>query len=154
MLALSQPSPNDDSRNGRLFEHPACGNIGNGHTVLASNLVQGRQNRLESRPPSDGVDEALVLRLAPVLNGHWLGRTHPAVRQEAAPECSVGQQAHAGGETESTHVLRGATVEKVMPTARFATMNSNAKHNSNGTLPTIGTPKTSLAATRINVIWT
>ena len=61
MLALSQPSPNDDSRNGRLFEHPARGHIGNGHTVLASNLVHGRQNRLESRPPSDGVDEALVL---------------------------------------------------------------------------------------------
>jgi hypothetical protein len=61
MLALSQPSPNYDSRDGWLFEHPARGHIGNGHTVLASNLVHGRQNRLEGRPPSDGVDEAFVL---------------------------------------------------------------------------------------------
>jgi hypothetical protein len=112
MLALSQPSPNDDSRNGWLFEHPARGHVCNGHTVLASNLVQRRQNRLEGRPPSDGVDEALVLRLAPILDRRWLGRTHPPVRQEASPECAIGQHAHAGGETESAHVLRSAAVEK------------------------------------------
>ena len=40
-------------------------------------------------------------------------------------------------------------VEKVMPTARFATMNKNVITSSNGRLPTIGTLNRNFAASKI-----
>ena len=75
---------------------------------------------------------------------------HPAKRKHVARQQDVRQK------EKHAHLHRlalvSAMVEKVMPTARFATINTNASRSSNGTLPTMGTSNKKLAASRIKNI--
>ena len=68
VLALAEPRADDDRRDGGLLEHPAGRDVGDGDAVLARDRREGPEKTLQDGPAADRVDEALVFRLAPVLD--------------------------------------------------------------------------------------
>ena len=114
VLALAGPGADDHRGHRRLLEHPARGDVGDRDAVPARHLGQRREHALQHRPAADGVDEALVLHLAPVadLRCRRLGRAEPAVGEEAAGERAVGQQADPVLPAEVAHLLAGTAVEQ------------------------------------------
>ena len=79
VLAFTQARADDGSAHGRLLEHPAKRDRGNRHPVFAGNGIGGLQNRLEGMPATDGLDEAVVLGLAPVFDGCRFALAQPAL---------------------------------------------------------------------------
>jgi hypothetical protein len=112
MLALAE-SRADDHRGDRiLLEHPARGDVGDRDAVLDGNGLCRREDPLEHPPAADRVDEALVLRLAPVGNVGRLRSIDPPIAEEAAGQHAVGQELHAGLTADLRHAPGRPTVEQ------------------------------------------
>ena len=112
VLAFTQARADDGSAHGRLLEHPAKRDRGNRHPVFAGNRIGGLQNRLEGMPATNGLDEAVVLGLAPVGNGGRLALAQPALAQKAAGQRAIGQQLDAFGLAQLAHAPGRAPVEQ------------------------------------------
>src|SRR5207249_12070962 len=89
MLALAEPRADDHRADRFLLEHPARGNVGDRDAVLDRDGLRRRENTLQHVPATDRVDEALILRLAPVGNLRRLGSVDPSIAEEAAGEHAV-----------------------------------------------------------------
>ena len=112
MLALAEPRADDHGGDCRLLHDPARGDVRDRNAVLAGNHVQGRKQGLQDGPAADDIDEALVLRLAPIRDLGWLGSAVPSVGEEAACKRAIGEQPDAVLEAERAHRTCGAPVEQ------------------------------------------
>ena len=90
MLALAEPRADDHRADCFLLEHPARGDVGDRDAVLDRDGLRRREDTLQHVPAADRVDEALVLRLAPVGNVRRRGPTDPSIVEDAAGEHAVG----------------------------------------------------------------
>ncbi len=81
---------------------------------MLRDAVESREDRLQRRPAADSVDEAFVLHLAPVadLAMRRLRASEPPLRQEAAGDRPIGEQAQAILEAEGAHLSSRAAVEQ------------------------------------------
>src|SRR6266478_9894709 len=112
MLALAEPRADDHRADCFLLEHPPRGDVGDRDAVLDRDGLRRREDTLQYVPAADRVDEALVLRLAPVGNLRRLGSIDPPIAEEAAGEHAVGQEPHAGLAADFRHAPRGSTIEQ------------------------------------------
>ena len=88
VLALAEPRADDDRGHRRLLEHPAGRDVGDRDAVAARDLGQRGEDALQHGPAADGVDEALVLHLAPVAD-RVPGSGRPTQRSLRKPPASV-----------------------------------------------------------------
>src|SRR5260221_669673 len=98
-----------------------CPSASPGHTTVLSPWVavvldgadlRGGEEALPCIPAPDGVDEALVLRFAPVGNLRRLGATDPPIAQEPPGEHAVREELHAELTADVRHAPRRAAVEQ------------------------------------------
>jgi hypothetical protein len=71
-----------------------------------------RRSACNPSQPPDRVDEALVLRLAPIPDVRGLGLADPAIREEAAAQRAVGEEPHAVFEAKGAHLLGGTAIKE------------------------------------------
>src|SRR5438128_9399851 len=80
--------------------------------MLDRNDLRRSEDTLQHVPAADRVDEALVLRLAPVGYLRRLASIDPSIAEEAAGEHDVGQELHAGLAADFRHAPGGPTIEQ------------------------------------------
>ena len=114
MPPFAEPRADDHRGDRRLFERPARRDVGDRNAFAPRDAVERRKNRLQGRPAAGGVDEALVLHLAPVVDlvARRLRAPKPSLGEKASGERSVGEQAHAVFEAKRAHLARRPAVEK------------------------------------------
>src|SRR6266436_10130236 len=112
MLTLAEPRADDHGADRLLLEHLARGDVGYRDAMLGRNGLRSREDPLQHVPPADRVDEALVLRLAPVGNVRRLGSIDPSITEEAAGEHAVGQELHAGLAADCRHAPGRPAIEQ------------------------------------------
>ena len=112
MLALAEPRADDHGGDRRLLHDPARGDVRDRDTVLSGNRAQCLKQGLQDRPAANDIDEALVLRLAPIRDLGWFGSAVPFFGKEAACKRAIGEQPDAVLEAERAHGTRGAPVEQ------------------------------------------
>ena len=86
VLALAEPGADDDRGDRRLLEHPAGGDVGDRHAVLARDLASAREDALQdAQPPIAStkrlyfiVLQSAIARAGSGLPSHFSVRSPPA----------------------------------------------------------------------------
>ena len=114
VASFAGPGSDDDSGHGRLFQHVAHGDIGDGDAVAVRDPARGVQDRLEAVPAAGLVDEAPVLHLRPGERfvDRRFGGSQPAIAQQPPGERPVGKQPDPVRAAHLSHGPRGPAVHQ------------------------------------------